>query len=586
VEAAVSFRQALAGEPLNPRISFDLGAALSAAGQHPGAVLAFEHAAGLDPANPEAWFQLGNAQYQSGDRRRAGQSYQRAMELRPDHAESHYNLGVVLMEERQTAPAAECSRRAIELNPGYAEAHNNLALLAHAAGHLESAEQEYRLAFEARGGFETAAYNLARLFQDRGELERCRDAYRALLARCPDLSGNSRTTRRGGSGFPILTTDAAASCALAGNSRTTRHGRSRLPFPTTDAAASCALADPHTNLGNALRALGEVPEAVEEYRAALRLDPASASAHFNLGLALLELGEWKEGWGLHEWRPQRPAARQVLAPRWAGTPLAGRSILIHCEQGLGDTLQFSRFAPLVGDRGGQVLLECQPALARLLTTLDAVNRVIPQGEDLPEFDCQAPLLSLPAILETTVATVPCEAPYLLADRELVEQWSKTLAETVDPGLFRVGLTWAGSAAHPNDAHRSIPASSFDTLSGVVGVAWFNLQKDRTDAPVLKLLPMAERRGDFADTAASILNLDLVISVDTSVAHLAGALGKPVWTLLPFAADWRWMRDRSDTPWYPTMRLFRQPRRGEWGPVMASVGEELEKVLGARRQFRE
>jgi tetratricopeptide (TPR) repeat protein len=529
VEAAASLRQALAGDPRNPRISLELGSALSTAGQLPGAVLAFEHATQLDPACPDAWFQLGNAQFQSRDYHRAALSYERVLALRPDHPESHYNLGVIRMAEQQTPQAAACFRRAVELNPGYAEAHNNLALLDHKAGNLESAEREYRLALLARGGFEIAEYNLARLFQDRGELERCRDAYLALLKRCPDL------------------------------------------------------VDPHTNLGNALRGLGDVRGAVEEYRAALRLDPASVGARFNLGLALLQLGEWEEGWGLYEcrWRQPGVAPRHADRPLWDGTSLEGRSILIHAEQGLGDTLQFSRFAALVEGRGGQVLLEAQPALRRILMTLGNVAQVLPRGSELPEFECQAPLMSLPGILGTNVETVPAEVPYLLADSELVEWWSAALARAVGPRTFRVGLTWAGDPGRRNDRDRSMPSSAFDQLKEVAGVAYFDLQKGATDLPALDLHPMVEHCADMADTAAAILNLDLVISVDTAVAHLAGALGKPVWTLLSFAADWRWLLDRSDTPWYPTMRLFRQPARGDWDSVLREVREELGKMAGGQ-----
>ena len=278
----------------------------------------------------------------------------------------------------------------------------------------------------------------------------------------------------------------------------------------------------------------------------------------------------------------RAARRFEVLRRHAGTDRCWGANGSYCIRNKvsGDTLQFSRYAPLVRERGGRVLIECQPDVARLLTTLDAIEQVIPQGDDLPAFSRQVPLMSLAGVFATTPETVPCEMPYLLADRELVQQWSERVAGLVAPEVFRVGLTWAGSAGHPNDAERSIPAGIFDVLSGIQGVAWFNVQKGRTAVPGLPLLPMAEFCKDLADTAAAILNLDLVISVDTSVAHLAGALERPVWTLLPYAADWRWLRNRSDTPWYPTMRLFRQPQRGDWNSVIGEVRQELEKLVGA------
>ncbi len=512
-EAAACFRQSLAGEPLNAQIASELGAALAASGDYAQAALAFTHATDLDPANGEAWFQLANALYQTEQFDRAAASYERAIASRPLHPESHHNLGVIRMMQQRNGEARDCFRQAVALRSDYPEAHNNLAILEQLAGHHDDAEREYAIA--ARGGFRSAGLNRARSLEDRGDLERASEVYRELLRTSPE-------------------------------------------WP-----------DAHLNFGNTLLALGDSEQAIAQYRRALELAPDSADAHFNLGLALLQAGDWEPGWKLHEWRWKQAGAapRTFACPMWDGSPLEGRRILIHAEQGLGDTLQFARFALMVAAQGGRVVLECQAPLVRLLSTLDGVEQVIARDDMPPAVDCHAPLMSLPALLKTTPASLAAGIPYVFADRELVEDWSRRLALEVDPGLFRVGLTWAGSRAHKNDRNRSMSAHHLDALKHSAGVAFFNLQHGSAQRPGLTLHPMVEHCHDFADTAAAVLNLDLIISVDTSVAHLAGALGKPVWTLLPNAADWRWMRDRDDSPWYESMRLFRQEQRGDWAGVI-------------------
>jgi tetratricopeptide (TPR) repeat protein len=372
-----------------------------------------------------------------------------------------------------------------------------------------------------------AAYDRARLPQDRGQLDQCCSAYRTLLARSPHL------------------------------------GETRL------------------NLANALMAMGNSPQAIVEYRRAVALLPDSVEAHFNLGLALLQSGDWVEGWWQHEWRLRRPdrPQRQFTRPRWDGSPIAGKRILIHSEPGLGNTIQFSRFAPLVSDLGGRVLLECPSPLTRLLTTLDGVEGVMPENGRIPEYDCHAPLLSLPFILGTTLDNLPRDGPYLLADSDLVERWSESLSAAADPMMVRVGLAWSGDPEDEHGKYGSMPSSELNVLAGIPGIAFFDLQPPNEGrlSPDVTLLPMIEQCQNLAETAAAILNLDLVITVDNTMAHLAGALGKPVWTLLPYAAGWTWMLDPADTPWYPTMQLFRQMRPADWQSVLRLVRTQLTKV---------
>jgi hypothetical protein len=316
---------------------------------------------------------------------------------------------------------------------------------------------------------------------------------------------------------------------------------------------------------------------VEAFEKAITLRADYALAHWNLGLILLSLGDFQRGWAEYEWRWRRPEyARHdhFKRPRWDGTQLGRRRILLHTEQGFGDVIQFIRFVPKVVERGGKVILACHSELRRLLSKIEGVQQWIDPGETLPEFDVHCPLMSLPKVFGTTVQTVPGQAPYLAAGAELAERWRERVEGL--PGR-KVGLAWAGRPGHGNDRNRSIRLNQLEKLGIVAGVSFVSLQKGeaaRQQTPGLTITDWTADLNDFADTAALIANLDLVIAVDTAVAHLAGALGKPVWVLLPFVPDWRWMLDREDSPWYPTMRLFRQPAIGDWETPISRIVEAL------------
>jgi hypothetical protein len=345
----------------------------------------------------------------------------------------------------------------------------------------------------------------------------------------------------------------------------------------------------HSNLGYLLREKGRLDEAVAACRQAIEIDPEHSGAHSNLALALLVQGHFAEGWEAYEWRWKAEgfgtAARDFGRPRWDGGALEGRTVLLHAEQGLGDALQFIRYLPLVQERGGKAIIECQPALQRLFGTMAGDVPVIAKGAALPAFDVHCPLLSLPRIFATDLANMPGDVPYLRADAAEASAWSDRLA--AHPPGFRVGLVWAGNPNHTNDRNRSLKPASLLPLGAVKGVRFFSLQKGtgaegRDGLPAgLELSDVAGELGDFADTAALIANLDLVITADTATAHLAGAMGRPVWTLLPFAPDWRWLLGREDSPWYPTMRLFRQAAIGDWPPVIARVCDQLRRLARSR-----
>ncbi len=334
------------------------------------------------------------------------------------------------------------------------------------------------------------------------------------------------------------------------------------------------------NLGNALYEVGDWPGAVTAYERGLEIYPNSMDAKWNLGLCQLLLGNLAPGWIGYEQRRQlevfQPHLRNFSQPMWDGADLNGRTILLHAEQGLGDTLQFVRYAAMVKDRGGRVLLECQPELVRLLARTDGVDAIAARGETLPPFDVHCPLLSLPGIFGTTLPTIPAKIPYVKPDSERLSRWR----ERVPPSsVLQVGLVWAGRAGHQKDRDRSIPLMSLLPIC-VYGVRFHSLQIGNPSRQIAEcssdspLKDWSNELRDFADTAALLAQLDLLITVDTAAAHLAGALGIPTWILLQFAPDWRWMLDRDDSPWYPSARLFRQQVRGDWGTTIASVRGSL------------
>jgi len=349
----------------------------------------------------------------------------------------------------------------------------------------------------------------------------------------------------------------------------------------------------HYNRGNAFAALGKVEAAERATREALRLRPDYVRGHISLGMHLLLAGRLDEGWAEYEWRWRSttdgfPDQRGFVQPRWDGERLDGRVLLLHAEQGFGDTLQFCRYAPLaVARAGGRVVLEVPRALARLMTTLPGVDQVVAEGDPLPNFDVYCPLLSLPYTFGTTLDTIPGTSPYLGAEAVPAAQWRSRLATL--PGL-RVGLVWAGNprrsqpTATAIDMRRSVTLQHLAPLASTQGVSFVSLQKgagaaQAFAAPAGMLLhDWTHELGDFADTASLIEGLDLVIGVDTAVIHLAGALGKPTWMLNRFDTCWRWLLGRDDSPWYPSLRQFRQPKPADWGSVLAEVRGALDALV--------
>jgi Flp pilus assembly protein TadD len=469
----------------------------------------------------------GVGHHQAGRLGEAEKVYREILSRQPNQPDALHLLGVVGAQMGHAAEAVEIIRRAIAIRPAVAAYHNDLGNALRDLKRLDDAEAAYREAVRLKPDFVLAIVNLGNVLCDRGKVDEGIAAYQSVVAMRPDFAGV------------------------------------------------------HANLGRALRDKGLFDESIASLREAIRLKPDYAEARHNLGLVLLLKGDYANGWAEHEWRLKlrtfSVGRREFAGPLWDGGDLKGRRILLHVEQGLGDSIQFVRYAPIVAERGGRVIVQCQQALCRLFRGVRGVERVVGQNEAMLDFDVHCPLLSLPKLFGTTMGTIPTAVPYVSVENELAGLWAARLGESSEK---RIGLVWAGSAGYANDRNRSLPLASLMPLFEVSGLKFYSLQKGGQAAQISvqaanhELIDHTPELNDFADTAALIANLHLVISVDTAVAHLAGAMGKPVWVLLPFSPDWRWLLDRDDSPWYSTARLFRQTTAGNWEEVIARVVEAL------------
>ena len=520
-------------------------------------------AIGLNPRHPEAHFNQGVAFAQMGRFPEALACYGKAVDLRPGFADAHFNQGVALAALGRPADALASYERAVAAAPGDPLARHNLATtlvglkrFAEALASFEKAislDARYARAHEGRG---VTLWHLGRLGEALASCDRALSldpaAAGAWINRCVVLLDLDRPA------------EALESCERA------------LALDPGDANA-------HYHRGNALRDLDRLDEAVASFERAVELSPRHAAAHWNLADGLLMRGDFARGWEEYEWRwtleSRSSLRRELPGPLWLGEPpLEGRTILLHSELGLGDTLQFCRYAGEVARRGAKVVLEVQVPLVPLLRTLEGPAQVLPKGSALPAFDFHCPLMSLPLAFRTDLTNIPAAIPYLRSDPERVAAWQGRLGMRTRP---RVGLVWSGSVGLRND-RRSMALSEMLPLLGE-DAEWFSLQKEirEDDAALLAGRPdirlMGGELADFAETAALVELMDLVLTVDTSVAHVAGALGKPVWILLPHVPhDWRWLLGREDSVWYPTARLFRQPAPGDWAGVVRRVAEELRR----------
>lgn len=613
------------------------GAALAALGRREDALANFGHAVRLAPQDAGAHADLGVALDAVGRTADALGCFERAVKLDPGLAPAHHNLAMILARQGEHQRALASFDRAVALQPHYAALHNNRGNSLKELGRLPEALQSFDLALGIEPGNVQTLHNRAVVLSLLGRYAEALQVYDQLLSRggeqAPDLVGRGAAlvalNRYAEALAPLkkatelLPHEAQAHIqygvallrlnrneeALASfdralilspgrpdvlNNRGTALGaldRLEDALSTYHSAIGLPGASPDTftNLGLVYRSLGRPYEAIAAFQQALARKPDDAAASFALAFVHLTVADFKQGWPLYESRFREPtlgvATRDFGLPRWDGREaIEGKTLLVHAEQGLGDAIQFCRYLPLLVARGIRVVFEIMPQLKALMQTMAGDIQIIGRGERVPQADYQIPLLSLPLALNSDLTSLPADVPYLSADPERVRRWRERLQPVA--GL-RVGIAWQGNAAVEQliwARGRSMPLAEMAPLAQVPGVSLVSLQKGQGAEQlrevafrdrVLDLGPELDPGSDgFLDTAAVMESLDLIISTDTSIAHLAGALARPAWIALPSTAEWRWLLERSDSPWYPTMRLFRQRRRGHWQSVTAAMAAAL------------
>jgi tetratricopeptide (TPR) repeat protein len=575
-EAIDCFKQALSIRPDLAAAYYNLTNALRLRGRLDDAVRSGREAVRLSPDNPEAHNALGAALQEQGHLAEAESQFEHALELKPNLADAAFNMGNVLRLQRRFDEALRWCEQACRLQPQSSQSWSNLAAALQGLGRIDEARRSLRESLRLNPRNVEALSNLAVVLQivEETDLEVARQQAEDAIACClqaleiqPNFVpahvnlGNSRQQQG--------RIDEAIACY-----------RRAIEIDPNSVDARCSLSD-------ALRNRGQLDEAREHFEHALRRGPDYPEARFNKALWHLVQGDLPAGWPHYEYRWQMKGVKprqKFSQPTWDGASLPGNTILLHAEQGHGDSLQFIRYAALVKQRVGTVLVECPGTLVDLLASCPGVDLAAARGQPLPEFDVQAPLLSLPGILQTSLETIPATVPYLWPSEDMVRAWQRELPSG---GPLKVGIVWQGSPLHHDDRKRSIPLEQFAPLTAIPGVQLYALQFGAGHDQLQKfsaadrVIDLADRISNFQDTAAIMRNLDLVISCDSAPVHLAGALGVPVWTALPQGPDWRWMLEREDSPWYPTMRLWRQRSLGDWTELFERIADQLRSLASDR-----
>ena len=528
-QAAVAYTRILSLAPWHAGSHHMLSVIARQAGQDDVAVTALRKAIGAEPRELSYRQDLLDLLHRTGRTDAVASCLKELCLLWPDHAQFHTRRGVALREAGQDGAAAESLRAAIALAPDDIDAHSQLGLTLLTLGDATTAAACFRAAIRLRPDFAAAHNNLGLALLRLGQFAAAEGSLQQSLRLEPDRSMT------------------------------------------------------YVNLGKALRILGRLQESEASLRTALQLNPDNAEAHYSLGSLLMVSGRLTEGWPEMEWRAHCFAQRELAGQEWHGEALRGRKLLLYSDQGFGDAIHFCRYVPALA-RQENVVLEVPKWLTRLMGTLPGVGTIVARDGDLPAYDLQCPLSRLPFIAGTTLQSVPVSVPYLYAEPTAVAAWQLRLRNL--QGL-RVGLVWAGNPAYPDDRRRSVTLQDLEPLATLPGIAFVSLQKLlRSDGPApavppgLVLHDWTAELHDFADTAALVSTLDLVISVDTAVAHLAGALAKPVWLLNRYDTDWRWMLDRDDSPWYPTLRQFRQTQPEGWDAPVQAIRHAMARLAEA------
>jgi tetratricopeptide (TPR) repeat protein len=563
-EAVDYIKRAIAIDPNRPMFYCNLGVVLASLGQHDEAIAACRQALRLLPNFPQASYNLGISLHAKNQLDEAIAAYQRALQQMPNWAEALTNLGNVLMEKGEIDPAISAFGSALAARPTFPEALFNLGNALRKKGTPKEAAEAYRQAVAARPDYAEAYNNLGSTLVELEQFDDGIAALRQAIALRPtyaDAYGN-------------------LGAALDKNGS----GEEAIGIFRKAIALQPDFAEAWADLGLCLQKLRESDEAVIALRKALSLKPDLAPAHYHLAMALLQRGELQEGFSHYSWRWKvdgfRQPRRDFWQPVWNGSELAGQRILLHAEQGFGDAIQFARFVRPVAQRGGKVILECPIEVMRLFKSLEGVEELTPWGHQPPPFHIRCSLLDVPLYLDLKLETLAPQIPYLRAESAAADQWQRRMSEHGND--LKVGLIWAGRPRP--EPERTIPLAELAPLGDIPGVRFYSLQVGEPSNEVstppkgLNLIDWTDELKDFADTAALMANLDLIITIDSAAAHLAGALGKRTWVLLRRYADWRWLIDRTDSPWYPTATLFRQRQPRQWAEPVAEVVEQLKLLV--------
>jgi len=569
-QAEACYRKVLKTDPQCAEALLCRGLVAQEAGQYAESIEWINKALALKPDEPVWMNNLAHSYLRLGENEKARDLYQQVLELRPDNAMAHHGLGTAKELLLEWEEALHCFERAVALDPQSADFLCGLARALRKVKAPGGAAKAYQRALELDPKRHEIYCELGTVLADVGEFGAAVENLRRALLLEPG--------------------SAKAVTALGYLFYRQGHLDSALESYRCAVKLDPNLANAHLQLAIALAELGDWAEAMASYERARSAEPESAEVLYDLALAHLRRGQFALGWGEYEsrwgaWPP--PDGRKLPQPLWKGEPLEGARILLYAEQGQGDTLQFVRYVPLVVARGGKVILEVQRRLHRLLAGTAGASQVISQGDPLPEVTWRCPLLSLPLAFATELSRIPAPIPYVHPDPGLASAWRQRLQRDA----VRIGLAWGGNAAHTSDYLRSVPLAKLLPLLRLEGVTFYSLQMGpptkqlKVLPPGTNLIDLAPEQKDFADTAAIVANLDLVISVDTAVAHLAAAMGKPVWILLAKLADWRWLLEREDSPWYPTVRLFRQSTPRIWQDPVDRIERELQQFVAGLRDAR-
>jgi len=567
-DAETEYLVILQTNPTHHQALYSLGTIAYRRGNLKSAIELVEQAIDNGPKLPKFQNTLGLLYEEAGQTEKALNCYRTALDIKPDYAEALHNIAILALTKGDYQTASEYAKKALTAEPGFPQACNTLGFCLQQQGHLQDAAVFFNKAVELKPDYAEAYNHLGVLLTDQSNYIEAVDAFEKALLIDPEYA-------------ELYNNIAIAKKNLRAFDEAIKYLNKAIQLEPDFYQA-------YQNLANSLRSKGLLEEALQYYNRAIELNPDYAEAHWNRCLTLLLNGDLAEGFKQYQCRIE-PSLEIITyphaydKPKWDGRPINGKTIFIHYEQGFGDNIQFIRFLPMLKAIGATVLFEAREPMLDLLKDFPGIDRLIEAQLENPvteDFDFYAALMDLPAIFQTDTESIPANIPYLSADKERSEKWKQRFA-TDD---FKVGIVWAGKPSHDDDTNRSCKLSNFAPLASIDGIKLYSLQKGGPAEQIhqfdIEIENLAPDLLSFADTAAAIENLDLVISVDTAVLHLAAAMGKPTWGLIQYSPDWRWMLNRTDSPWYPTLKLFRQKNYADWKDVFEEVKQKLQDITQA------